>query len=118
MVASNNKKKSSNRNLFTYSPFDFPKDTDGVLYVRQSSLTQVEKFIHSYEMQTEKFVEHFRTIGCTGNIDIIADDEGMSGTLDIHERPGMSRLMKLIEEHKAGLNNLGWIAAVHVNRLF
>ena len=51
-------------------------------------------------------------LACTGNIEIVADDEAMSGTLDIHKRPGLSRVMKMIEEEK-----IGWIGAVAVNRL-
>lgn len=112
-VRSITKKANPNQNSWTYNPFEFPKDRDEALYVRQSSDVQKENNIHSYEMQTEKFVEHFRNIGCTGNIELIEDDEGMSGTLDIHKRPGMSRLMRLIEQEK-----IGWIGAVHVNRLF
>jgi len=92
--------------------FDFPKDKDGLIYVRQSSVVQQQNNIHSYEMQTDKFLEHFRNMGCTGNITIIADDEAMSGTLDIHARPGMTKMVKLIESDK-----VGWIGAVHVNRL-
>jgi len=55
--------------------------------------------IHSFEMQTDKFIEHFRSaMDCTGHIEIIADDEALSGTLDIHKRPGLSRVVRLIEE--------------------
>jgi hypothetical protein len=70
----------------------FPKDKDGVIYVRQSSMAQVEQNIHSFEAQTEKFVEYFRNMGCTGQITIIPDDEGVSATVDIHKRVGMSKL--------------------------
>jgi hypothetical protein len=91
---------------------EFPKEKDGIIYVRQSSLVQQQNNIHSFEMQTEKFEEHFRQMGCTGNITIIADDEAMSGTLDIHQRPGLSRVMRLIEQEK-----IGWVGAVAVNRL-
>src|SRR6266705_640549 len=97
--------------LRTMSLSDFPKDDDGLIYVRQSSLAQVQNHIHSFEMQTDKFLEHFRAMGCTGHIEVIADDEAMSGTLAIHERPGMTRMVRLIEEEK-----VGWIGAVHVNR--
>jgi DNA invertase Pin-like site-specific DNA recombinase len=90
----------------------FPLEEDGVIYVRQSSLVQQQNNIHSFEMQTEQFEHYFRSKGCTGKITIIADDEAMSGTLDIHERPGMMRMITLIEKHQ-----VGWIAAVHVNRL-
>src|SRR5436305_4096355 len=97
--------------------FDFPKDEDGLIYVRQSSEAQVLKNIHSFEMQTDKFVEHFRNMGCTGKITIIADDEAMSGTLDIHKRAGITRPIHLIEG-KELLNGrrIGWIAAVAINR--
>ncbi|MEO8954422.1 MAG: recombinase family protein [Ktedonobacteraceae bacterium] len=102
-------KQPSNNN---FNHFEFPLEEDGIIYVRQSSLAQQQNNIHSFEMQTEQFVQYFRSKGCTGNITIIADDEAMSGTLDIHERPGMMRMITLIEEKKAG-----WIGAVHVNRL-
>ncbi len=92
--------------------FAFPLEADGIIYVRQSSLVQQQNNIHSFEMQTEQFVQYFRSKGCTGTITIIADDEAMSGTLDIHERPGMMRMITLIEEKQ-----VGWIGAVHVNRL-
>src|SRR6266702_186843 len=98
---------------FLATLMDFPKDKDGLIYVRQSSLAQMRHNIHSFEMQTDKFLEHFRTMGCTGNIIIVADDEALSGTLDIHERPGLSRIMEMIaNEH------IGWVGAVHVNRFF
>jgi len=95
--------------------FAFPLEADGIIYVRQSSLAQQQNNIHSFEMQTEQFVQYFRAKGCTGNITIIADDEAMSGTLEIYERPGMSRMVSLIE--REGGVRLGWIGAVHVNRL-
>ena len=110
---STNRKDSPHLNPWAYTHFEFPKEEDGILYVRQSSIAQVETNIHSYEMQTEKFIEHFRSMGCTGSIVTIEDDEGMSGTLDMHERPGMSRLMKMIQQE-----TIGWIGVVHVNRLF
>lgn len=98
---------------------DFPKDEPGVIYVRQSSIKQKENNIHSFEMQTDKFLEYFREqLGCTGYIEIIADDEGLSGTKDIHQRKGLSRIMKLIEgKELLDGQGLGWIGAVHVNRL-
>ncbi len=105
------KKESIYQNRLAYSQFEFPKEADGVIYVRQSSLVQVRNNIHSFEMQTDRFEEHFRSIGCTGKITIIADDEAMSGTLDIHARPGMTKMVKMIEKKQ-----VGWIAAVHVNR--
>lgn len=106
------KKENHYLNQQVYNMFEFPKDKNGIIYVRQSSIAQMQKNIHSFEMQTDKFVEHFRNIGCTGNIEIIADDEAMSGTLDIHARPGMTRMVKKIEN-----GEVGWIGAVHVNRL-
>ncbi len=103
-------KQKKNQNLLALN-FEFPLDKDGAVYVRQSSLIQVKTNIHSFEMQTDKFVEHFRNIGCTGHIEVIADDEALSGTLAIHARPGMTRMIKLIESGK-----VGWIGAVAVNR--
>ncbi len=103
-------KQKTNQNLLVLN-FEFPLDKDGAVYVRQSSLVQVKTNIHSFEMQTDKFVEHFRNTGCTGHIEVIADDEALSGTLAIHARPGMTRMMKLIEDGK-----VGWIGAVAVNR--
>ncbi|HEX6551287.1 MAG TPA: recombinase family protein [Ktedonobacteraceae bacterium] len=102
------KKKDQNPLVFGY---EFPLDRDGIIYVRQSSLVQFKNNIHSFEMQTDKFIEHFRNMGCTGHIEVIADDEALSGTLDIHARPGMTRMMKLIESGK-----VGWVGAVAVNR--
>lgn len=99
-----------------YNPADFPFALDGIIYVRQSTEYQRENNIHSYEMQTSKFEEHFRKRGCIGHIEIIADDEDgkTSGTLAIHNRPGLSRIVKLLE--KDGGKRIGWIAAVAVNR--
>ena len=97
----------------TMYAYEFPKDDDGIIYVRQSSLAQQQNNIHSFEMQTDKFLEYFREqLGCTGTIEIVTDDEALSGTLDIHKRPGLSRVMKMIEEEK-----IGWVGAVAVNRL-
>ncbi len=91
---------------------------NGAIYVRQSSPGQIQNNVHSFEMQTDKFVEHFRNKGCTGVIEIIADDEGKSGTLDIHNMTGMTRIMRLIEgKELIKGKRIGWIAAVHVNRL-
>ena len=89
----------------------FPKDKDGLIYVRQSSLVQQQNNIHSFEMQTDKFLAYFREMGCSGHIEIVADDEALSGTLDIHKRKGMTKTVKWIEQER-----VGWIAAVHVNR--
>jgi len=97
---------------------EFPKDDNGVIYVRQSSVAQMQNNIHSFEMQTEKFLEYFRNRGCTGYIEIIADDEGMSGTTDIHAMAGLTRVMRLIEgKELLRSEKIGWVAAVHVNRL-
>jgi hypothetical protein len=103
-------KKKTNQNLLAFS-YEFPLDKDGIIYVRQSSLVQVKNNIHSFEMQTDKFIEHFRNMGCTCHIEVIADDEALSGTLAIHARPGMTRMIKLIESGR-----VGWVGAVAVNR--
>lgn len=109
----NRAERTSNR----FDPFDLPTDKPGVIYVRQSRDVQVRENIHSYEMQTELFEKHFREQGFTQEIIIIADDEGMSGTLDIHKRPGLTRVMRLIEgEELLHGKRVGWIAAVAVNR--
>ena len=109
-----NKPGSSNR----FDPFDLPKNKPGVIYVRQSRDVQVRENIHSYEMQTELFEKHFRDQGFTEEIIIIADDEGMSGTLDIHKRPGLTRTMRLIEgDELVNGKQIGWVGAVAVNRL-
>ncbi len=107
-----NRKDNNSTNPWSQGYLEFPKERDGVIYVRQSSAAQVLKNIHSFEMQTDKFLEHFRNMGCTGHIEVIADDEAMSGTLDIHELAGLTRVMKMIEEEK-----IGWVGAVAVNRL-
>src|SRR5215469_3261142 len=98
------------------NPSDFPVDMDGIIYVRQSTEYQRENNIHSLEMQTSKFIEHFRNRGCTGNIEIIPDEEEgkTSGILPIHKRPGLSRVLRRIEEE--GGKRVGWAAAVAVNR--
>ncbi|GHO95214.1 hypothetical protein KSF_052620 [Reticulibacter mediterranei] len=97
---------------------EFPKDENGILYVRQSTLAQFQNNIHSFEMQTDKFVEHFRNRGCTGHIEVVTDDEGLSGTMDIHDMPGMSYVMKAIEG-KALVDGkkISWIGAIDVKRL-
>ncbi|HYU76622.1 MAG TPA: recombinase family protein [Ktedonobacteraceae bacterium] len=116
-VRSIQRKRNSNTNPWPSAYDDLPKGKDGIIYVRQSTEYQRENNIHSFEMQTEKFIQHFRSMGYTGLIRIIADDEEgkTSGTLDIHKRPGLSQVTKIIEEE--GGTRLGWIAAVHVNRL-
>ncbi|QBD77811.1 hypothetical protein EPA93_18150 [Ktedonosporobacter rubrisoli] len=105
------KKASTSVSYPLYFP-DQLKNEDGVIYVRQSSPNQTRNNIHSYEMQTDKFIEHFRQMGFTGNITVIPDDEGTSGTLEIHKRPGMMRMFAMIQKRKAK-----WIGTVHVNRL-
>lgn len=97
---------------------DFPKDRPGVIYVRQSTVVQIQRNLHSFEMQTNEFMEHFRNRGVTGKIEIITDDEGKSGTLDIHKRSGLSRTVRLIEgEELLEDERIGWVAAVNVSRL-
>lgn len=97
---------------------DFPTDKPGVIYVRQSTVMQIQRNLHSFEMQTNDFVEHFRNRGVTGTIEIIADDEGKSGTLDIHKREGLSRTMRFIEGRELlGGERIGWVGAVNVSRL-
>ncbi len=97
---------------------DFPKDKPGVIYVRQSTVVQIQRNLHSFEMQTNEFLEHFRNRGVTGKIEIITDDEGKSGTLDIHKRSGLSRTVRLIEgEELLEGERIGWVAAVNVSRL-
>jgi hypothetical protein len=100
-----------------YGMAEFPKDGPGVIYVRQSNIKQKQNNIHSFEMQTEKFLEYFRDRGCTGKILIVPDDEGMSGTIDIHKMPGLTRVMALIEgQELVDGERIRWAAAVHVNR--
>lgn len=96
---------------------EFPKDKNGIIYVRQSSLAQVRRNLHSYEMQTDAFEAHFRQNGCTGQIWIKAENikKKMSGTLDISDRPALDETVQMVREAKK--YNLGWVAAVHVNRL-
>ncbi len=98
---------------------EFPRDKPGVIYVRQSKIQQKENNIHSFEMQTDKFEQWFREgLDCTNHIEIISDDEGLSGTLSIHERKGLTRVMRLINgEELLNGEYIGWIGAVHVNRL-
>src|SRR5260370_28093290 len=114
-IRSIHQKRENHRPAYT---MEFPKDENGFIYIRQSSLAQVQNNIHSFEMQTEKFLEHFRNRGFTGHIEVIADDEGMSGTTDIHDMPGLTRAMRLIEgkELLQG-KKIGWGAAVDVKRL-
>src|SRR5436309_3611624 len=118
-VSARNIKRKQNINTNPWSSVydDLPKDKDGIIYVRQSTEYQRENNIHSFEMQTQKFIQHCRNTGYTEHIRIIADNEEgkTSGTLDIHKRPGLSQVTKCIEEE--GGARLGWIAAVHVNRL-
>jgi DNA invertase Pin-like site-specific DNA recombinase len=107
------KQKKDHRHHPTHQFTEFPKDGNGVIYVRQSSLMQMQKNIHSFELQTDQFERYFREeLGCTGHIEIVADDESYSGTLAIHERPGLSRVMNMIKAKK-----IGWIGAIAVNRL-
>ena len=65
-------------------------------------------------MQTDAFEQYFRNMGCTGYIGTVVDDEKgkMSGTLDIHERPGLTKVV-----HLAETDMIRWVGMVHVNRL-
>src|SRR2546429_363909 len=51
-------------------------------------------------------------MGCNSRIEIIPEYEAINGTLDIHKRPGLTRIVQMIERKE-----IGWIGAVHVNRL-
>lgn len=97
---------------------NFPIDEPGVIYVRQSSIMQVRRNLHSYEMQTDDFVAHFRRRGATAHIEVITDDEGKSGTLNISDRKGLSRTKRLIEGDELLPNGerVRGAAAVNVGR--
>jgi hypothetical protein len=52
-------------------------------------------------------------------IEVIADDEGISGTKDVDKRKGLLYVHQLIEGEKISKKGkrIKWVAAVHINRL-
>src|SRR5581483_11923235 len=83
------------------SPYDLPLDKPIAVYYRQSTIAQVGNVATS--QQTEDMPAYVESRGWAKEaIILIDDDEGVSGTTRIDERPGMSKLYGMILEEQIG----------------
>jgi DNA invertase Pin-like site-specific DNA recombinase len=99
-----------------------------VVYVRQSSLQQVEQHTESQKRQYQ-LVERAQTLGWSpGRCAVIDDDLGLSGAQS-HNRPGYQRLIAMIALREVGIvlglevsrlarNNLDWYQLLELAAAF
>ena len=93
-------------------PTELPTDRPVAIYYRQSTFTQVGNV--STVMQMVDLPDDMKRRGWSEeNIILIDSDAGMSGAKRIDERPGMSRLMSLIES-----SSIAAVACQDEDRLF
>lgn len=95
-----------------YASQPLPVDRPVAVYYRQSTEGQVGNI--STTLQTVDMVEHLVRLGWVSEQVLMIDmDAGVSGTKKIQDRPGMSRVMRLIETQAVGA-----VAAQDVDRFF
>ncbi len=80
---------------------ELPLDRDCAVYYRQSTLPQTKNI--SYRQQTEDLPAWALSLGWRPEqVILIDEDEGLSGTLGIEQRPGLTRLYDLITSGAIG----------------
>src|SRR4051794_166499 len=86
-------------------------DRLAMVYVRQSTLRQVEQNQESTRLQYA-LVEHAQRLGwAQGRVEVIDDDLGRSGA-SAADRPGFQRLVA-----EVGLGHVGLVLGIEVSRL-
>lgn len=95
-----------------YQNDPLPVNLPAAIYYRQSTDAQIGNI--STTLQTVDLFEHLVKLGwAQDNIIMIDMDAGVSGSTRLSERPGMSRLIELIENDQIGL-----VASQDVDRFF
>src|SRR5690242_299241 len=97
-----------------FQPIQMPTSLNLLVYPRQSTQAQVLHHTTSTEMQTADLVEIGVRYGWLPEKCIIIDDDlGVSGTLDIDERVGLTKVMEQIDQLKSRA-----VLVVNEDRLF
>ena len=105
-------KRPEQRNLDPYRFEPLPVDRPVAIYYRQSTDAQIGNI--NTTLQTVDMFEHLVRQGwARASILMIDMDAGVSGSKKISERPGMSRLMELIET-----GQISMVASQDVDRFF
>lgn len=96
----------------TTNPYALPIDRPIAIYYRQSQFSQIGN--SSTIFQLDYFPKYILSLGWTQDkLITIEDDAGISGTKNIRDRPGMSRLFDLITSA-----SIGAVACTDEDRLF
>jgi DNA invertase Pin-like site-specific DNA recombinase len=83
-----------------FQPIQLPIQLDLLVYARQSTQTQVLNHAMSTEMQTEDLIDIGLRYGWKPDQCMLIDDDlGVSGTLGIDERIGLTKVMEQIDQH-------------------
>jgi DNA invertase Pin-like site-specific DNA recombinase len=102
--------EKENHDLYHNDPL--PVEQPAAIYYRQSTDAQIGNI--STTLQTVDLFEHLVKLGwARDNIFMIDMDAGVSGSTRLTERPGMSRLLELIEADQISL-----VASQDVDRFF
>jgi hypothetical protein len=97
-----------------FQPIQLPTNLNLLVYPRQSTQAQLLHHATSTEMQTADLVEIGVRYGWSPEKCIIIDDDlGVSGTLDIDERVGLTKVMEQIDQLKSRA-----VLVVNEDRLF
>jgi DNA invertase Pin-like site-specific DNA recombinase len=106
------KEDRSESTMFRFGMTELPTHKDIAIYYRQSQDAQVGN--NSTAIQRIDLPEHVKHLGWDEDkIILIDEDEGVSGTLRIDERVGMSRLYHLIIN-----GEIGAVASINEDRFF
>jgi DNA invertase Pin-like site-specific DNA recombinase len=105
-------RRAETEQIDPYRQQPLPVDRPAAIYYRQSSDAQIGN-INTTLQTVDMFERLVRQGWARDNILMIDMDAGISGSKKISERPGLSRLMELIEN-----GDIGLVAAQDVDRFF
>jgi DNA invertase Pin-like site-specific DNA recombinase len=105
-------RRAETQQIDPYRQQPLPVDRPAAIYYRQSSDAQIGN-INTTLQTVDMFERLVRQGWARDSILMIDMDAGISGSKKISERPGLSRLMELIENGEIGL-----VAAQDVDRFF
>jgi DNA invertase Pin-like site-specific DNA recombinase len=85
-----------------FQPIQLPTHLNLIVYPRQSTQAQVLNHAMSTEMQTDDLIEIGVRYGWGRERCLVIDDDlGVSGTLGIDERIGLTKVMEQIDQHQS-----------------
>lgn len=97
-----------------FQPIQLPTHLNLIVYPRQSTQAQVLNHAMSTEMQTDDLIEIGIRYGWGRERCLVIDDDlGVSGTLGIDERIGLTKVMEQIDQHQSRA-----VLIVNEDRLF